>query len=423
MNFKKETLKNGARVVLIPMKDTQTVTVQVLVEAGSKYENKQNNGISHFLEHMMFKGTQKRPNAQIISEELDSVGGTYNAFTGKEQTGYWVKVPKKHTDMALDVVSDMYLNSLLKQEEIDKERGVILQEKSMYQDTPMRYVWDVFEELLYGDQPAGWDIVGSEENIKKLNRQDFVSYLKNFYIPQSTVVVIAGNFNEQSILSKVEEYFNKQEGGESKEKKKKTVEKQTAPGLKIHYKETDQTHLLLGVRAANMFDPDRYAAVLLGTILGGGMSSRMFSEIREKRGLTYYIQCAADQATDTGYLFTGAGVEHKNLIPAVELILKELKKTAQELIPEKEIIKAKEYIKGKTLMSLESSSAVASFFGDQELFKKKPQKPEDLFKKIDAVTAEYMLKTAQNIIKNEKLNLAVIGPHKKEEEIKKSLTF
>ncbi|MFO7807056.1 MAG: pitrilysin family protein [Candidatus Moraniibacteriota bacterium] len=422
MNFKKTILNNGTRVVLIPMKDTQTVTVQILVEAGSKYENKKNNGISHFLEHMMFKGTKKRPNAQIISEELDSVGGTYNAFTGKEQTGYWVKVPKQHADMALDVVSDMYLNSLLKQEEIDKEKGVILQEKSMYQDTPMRYVWDVFEELLYGDQPAGWDIVGTEDNIKNFSREDFVDYMNKFYIPQTTVVVVSGNFKERDIDDKINKYFGDNENN-SRTEKVKVKEKQDSPQVKIHYKETDQTHLLLGVRSVDMFDPHRYADVLLGTILGGGMSSRMFSEIREKRGLTYYISCAADQATDTGYIFTGAGVEHKNLIKTLQLILRELKKTTQEKISEKEIAKAKEYIKGKTLMSLESSSAVANFFGDQELFKKKVEEPEELFKKIDAVTADDIKEAAQKNFRNDRLNLAVIGPHKNDEEIKKYLTF
>ncbi|MDZ7611648.1 MAG: pitrilysin family protein [Candidatus Moranbacteria bacterium] len=422
MDFKKTTLKNGTRVVFVPMKDTQTVTVEILVEAGSKYETKKNSGMSHFLEHMMFKGTKKRPDAKIIAEELDSVGGSYNAFTGKEQTGYWVKVPRRHLDMALDVVSDMYLHSLLEEKEIKKEKGVILQEKSMYQDTPMRYVWDVFEELLYGDQPAGWDIVGFEENIKNFSRKDFVEYMAKHYIPQSTVVVIAGNFDEKEVESKVNRYFQKT-GSKEKTQKNKVVEKQEKPEIKINYKDTDQTHLLMGVRSADMFDPDRYATALLGTVLGGGMSSRMFSEIREKRGLTYYIDSASEQATDTGYLFAGAGVEHQNLTKTIKLILEEFQKTAEREIGEKEIQKAKEYIKGKTLMSLESSSAVANFFGNQELFRKEIKKPAELFNKIDKVASAEIRRVAKKIFQDKNLNLAIIGPHKNEKEIQKYLNF
>lgn len=421
MEFKKHVLKNGLRVVLAPMKDTETVTVQILVEAGSKYEKKSNNGISHFLEHMMFKGTKKRPHAKNISEELDGIGGEYNAFTSKEQTGYWVKVPQQHFDLALDVVSDLYLNSLLEQKEINKERGVILQEAAMYRDTPIRYVWDIFENLLYGDQPAGWDIIGTEENIRNFNRRDFVDYLKNNYLPKNTVIVLAGKFDEKTGLEKVEKIFNNSKNKQKKRSKKKTIERQSSPQVNIFYKETDQTHLILGVRSCDMFHKNRFATVLLGTILGGGMSSRMFLNIREKYGLTYYINSASEQMTDSGYLFASAGVEHKNLKKAITLILKELKKTTTRKVTKKELKKAKEYLKGKMLMSLESSSAQASFFGDQELFKGKIDMPEILFSKIDKVSQDDIIKTAKNIFANKGLNLALIGPHKNLDELKNML--
>jgi predicted Zn-dependent peptidase len=421
MEFKKHVLKNGLRVVLAPMKDTETVTVQILIEAGSKYEKKSNNGISHFLEHMMFKGTKKRPHAKNISEELDSIGGEYNAFTSKEQTGYWVKVPQQHFDLALDVVSDLYLNSLLEQKEINKERGVILQEAAMYRDTPIRYVWDIFENLLYGDQPAGWDIIGTENNIRNFNRKDFVDYLKNNYLPKNTVIVIAGKFDEKTGLEKVEKIFNGSRKKQKKSGKKKTIEKQFSPQVNIFYKETDQTHLILGVRSCDMFHKNRFATVLLGTILGGGMSSRMFLNIREKYGLTYYINSASEQMTDSGYLFASAGVEHKNLKKAIALILKEFKKITTRKVTKKELKKAKEYLKGKMLMSLESSSAQASFFGDQELFKGKIDMPEILFSKIDKVGQDDIIKTAKNIFANKGLNLALIGPHKNLEELKNML--
>lgn len=423
MEFCKHVLKNGFRVVFVPMKDTQTVTVQILIEAGSKYENRQNNGLSHFLEHMMFKGTKKRPSTIKITRTLDEVGGDYNAFTGKEQTGYWVKVPTKHFRRALDVVSDMYLNPLLKQQEIDRERGVILQEAAMVRDTPMRHIWDVFEELLYGDQPAGWDIVGPEKNIKALNRKDFVDYMKSKYLPQSTVIVVAGNYNEKIAMKLIEDYFGPQKKGNRKTRMKKTKQIQKASSLKILKKDTDQTHLFVGVRGPHMFSPERYKAVLLGTIFGGGMSARAFINIRERHGLTYYINSATDMTTDAGYMFFAAGVEHKNLIKAQKLILDEFKKVRDKKVGEAELKKAKEYLKGKTLMSLESTSNVATFFGDQELFRKKIKSAEEMFEKIDAVSTNDVQDIAKKIVKNNFLNMAVIGPHKNEDEIKCELHF
>jgi predicted Zn-dependent peptidase len=405
------------------MKDTQTVTTMILAQAGSKYEEKNNNGISHFLEHMMFKGTKKRPTSKLITEELDSVGGDYNAFTGKEQTGYWIKVASQHFPMALDVVSDMYLNPLLDQKEIDKERGVILQEIAMYRDTPVRYVWDVFEELLYGDQPAGWDIAGTEENIQRFSRKDFTDYLKRMYLPQATVVVVAGNFDEEFALKQLKQTFGTKRAGLEEKVMKKTAQQQKTPSLKIYYKETDQTHLIMGVRSCDMYSPERYATSLLGTVLGGGMSSRMFHNIREKYGLTYYIDAGSEQMTDTGYFFARAGVQHINLEKTIKLIIKEFEKVVSKKIGAKELTKAKEYIKGKTVMSLEASSAVASFYGDQELFKEPIMSAQEIFAKIDAVTAEDIQKVAQTIFQNKGLNFAVIGPHKDEEKLAKILKF
>ncbi len=422
MEFKKYVLKNGLRIVLIPMQDTQTVTAQILVEAGSKYETKSNNGISHFLEHMVFKGTKNRPSAKKISETLDNFGAEYNAFTGKEQTGYWIKAPKNHFDIALDVVSDIYLNPLLKKKDIDTERGVILQEAAMYKDMPMRYVWDIFENLLYGDQPAGWDIIGVEKNIKQFQPADFKNYLDENYQPKSTVVCIAGNFNKGKALKKIEKLFTRKKN-KTKKKKEEVFQKQKTPQLKFFYKKTDQTHLLLGVRSCDIFHADRYPTVLLGTILGGGMSSRMFANIREKHGLTYYINAATEQTTDTGYTFASAGVEHKNLEKVITLILKEFKKIKEGTTSKKEIKKAKEYLKGRALMNLESSSAVATFFGDQELFKKKIKKAEEIFQKIDRVTESDIKKIAKKIFVSNGLNLAVIGPQKNEEKISKILKF
>lgn len=417
MNFSKQVLKNGTRVVLVPMKDVQTVTVEILVEAGSRYENKKNNGVSHFLEHMMFKGTKKRPTTKKLIYQLDSVGADYNAFTGKEQTGYYIKIPAQHWKRALHIVSDMYFNSLIKAEEIEKERGVILQEAAMYRDTPMRYVWDVFEDLLYGDQPVGWDIIGTEENIKRMKRKDFIDYLSKLYLPQSTVVVVAGNIDEENVLREVESLFSSAKTGKKKSIKKKVKEKQDFPGLKIFDKKTDQTHLLLGFRGPHMFSPERHAAVVLGSVMGGGFSARAFANIREKHGLTYYINSATDMMTDCGYLFMSAGVDHDNLVRALRLILAEFRKIREKKISFVELKKAKEYLKGISLMSLESTNAVAGFFGNQEFYRKKIKPVENLLEKIDSVSADDIMNLTTEMLKNEKLNLAVIGPHRDKREL------
>jgi predicted Zn-dependent peptidase len=420
MKYIKHVLENGTRVVIAPMKSVQTVSVQILVEAGSKYETKENNGISHFLEHMMFKGTKKRPNKKVISEEMDGVGGEFNAFTGKEQTGYWTKVPAQHFEMALDVVSDLYLNSKIEQKEIDKERGVILQEISMYHDMPNLYVGDVFETLLYGDQPAGWDILGAKKNIKSFDREVFKDYIEKMYLPTSTVISIAGNVDGKEALKLVKKYF-KLTTKKKQMEKLKVVESQIEPKFDLHFKETEQSHLILGVRGPNMFSEKRFAANLLGIVLGGGMSSRTFLNIREKHGLTYYINAGMDMDTDTGCLSVSAGVQPGKLEKAVKLILEELRKIRDELVPAKELRKAKEYLKGRIVMSLESTNSVASFYGNQELFRKELVSPEELLAKIEKVTAKEIQAIAVEMIQNKGLNLAVIGPHKDKAKIAKIL--
>jgi predicted Zn-dependent peptidase len=415
MKVNKYVLNNGLRIVLSPMRDTQAVAIQILVEAGSKYENKKNNGISHFLEHMMFKGTKKRPKAKMISEQLDSVGAEYNAFTGQEQTGYWVKLPKDKFSLGLDVVSDLYLNPLLKEEDIQTEKGVILQEAAMYQDTPMLYISDVFGGLIYGDQPAGWPVIGTNKNIISFKRKDFVDYIEKHYQPSKTVLSVAGNFDGDKALDLIKGIFgslrNKRTFG-----KKRTVESQTRPRLKIINKKTEQTHLMLGVRSCDMFSEDRHTASIMSVILGSGMSSRMFLNIREKHGLTYYISAANNQSTDAGYFFVKAGVQHNNLQKAVKLIIRELQKIKEKKVSKRELSKAMEYLKGGLLMNLEASDEVASFFGNQELYRKEVKQPEELIEKLEKVTEDDILKLAKKIFVNRGLNLAVIGPHQDKEK-------
>jgi len=410
--FNKKILKNGLRIITAPMAGTKTATVLIAVAAGSKYETKQNNGISHFLEHMFFKGTRKRPSTLAIAEELDKVGGAYNAFTSEEHTGYWAKVDYKHLDLALDVVSDIFLNSKLEEKEIEREKGVITEEINMYQDTPMHYVGILFNKLLYKDQPAGFMIAGIKENIIKFQRKDFLQYLQNHYTAQNTVICLAGNIDNN-----IEKYFKNIKTGRARPKIK-VQEKQTKPETLIFHKDTDQTHLCLGVRGYNLFNPDKYVLSVLGILLGGMMSSRLWIAVREREGLAYYVHTDIENQTDTGYLVTQAGVEHNKAEKAIKLILKEYQRIKDENISQKELQKVKDCIKGRMMLELESSDSMASFICGQEILKKEILTSEQIFAKIDQVTAEDIQRVAQDIFQNKKLNLAVICPKQVELEPK-----
>jgi len=420
MNYKKTILKNGLRILTVPAKNTKTAAVLVLVGTGSKYETKDINGISHFLEHMLFKGTKKRFSTIKIVEPLDQIGGHYNAFTSQEYTGYWAKVDASHLDLALDWVSDIYLNSLFNVKEIDRERGTILQEINMILDMPMHYVSNLWLKLLYGDQPAGWDIAGTENTVKSIQRNDFINYLKNHYSAKNTVIAVAGNINQEETVNKIKKYFQKI--NEYKIKNKLLVkEKQTKPQTLVHYKKTDQTHLILGVRAYNMFHPDRYALSILGDILGGYMSSRLFISVRERQGLAYYIRAGADMDTDVGYLAASSGVDNQKVDRAIKTILEEFKKITKQKVGPKELKKAKDHIKGSALIGMESSDEQASFYASQELLTGEILTLEEKFSKMDKVTINDIQRVSKDIFKPEKLNLALIGPFKDKNKFDKLL--
>lgn len=413
--YQKNTLKNGLRVITAPVEGTKTATILVMVGTGGKYETKEISGISHFLEHLFFKGTERRPMRRIIAEDLEKIGSDYNAFTSKEYTGFYAKAAAFHLDKSMDIISDILLNPLFPKKEIDRERGVILEEIKMIKDDPPRYIGDLFEILLYGDTPAGWDFGGNPESIAKITREQIVSYFRSQYVAKNIVISVAGAIDSADVLKKLEKYFGGFDGGDSKEKER-VAELQEKPGVLVYPKMTDQTHISLGVRAYNMRHSDRYALSLLGIILGGGMSSRLSTSIIDRRGLAYYAFSGADLYTDSGYLTTQAGVDAKNLEKTIGLILGEYKKIARSGVSEEELKKVKDYIKGRTVMSLESSSSVASFFADQEILAGKILTPEEKISRIDAVKTDDIRRVAKDIFKNEKLNLAVIGPIDKKHE-------
>ncbi|MBI3631684.1 MAG: insulinase family protein [Candidatus Staskawiczbacteria bacterium] len=415
--FQKTILKNGLRLITVPIKNANSVTVLILVGTGSKHETKDINGISHFLEHMFFKGTKKRPNTLKIAETLDMVGGEYNAFTSKEITGFWAKVDNKHLDIALDWISDMFLNSKFDEKEMQKEKGVIIEEMNMYLDTPTVYVSELFEKLLYGDQPAGWRIIGEKENILSFNRKKVLNYYKNHYSSSNTVICVAGNIDSENIKNKVQGYFKNIEIREAKEKIR-TSERQQKPEAMLHFKKTDQTHFCLGVRAYDLFHPQKNALSLLSVILGGNMSSRLFIKVRERQGLAYYIHTSVDATSDTGYLVTQAGIDHKNLEKSLKLILEEYRDLKNKRIAVKELQKAKDYLKGASALSLEPSDRQASFYASQELLENKIMTLAEKFKEIDKVSVDDIKKVAENIFLPENLNLAIIGPAEEKEKEK-----
>jgi len=428
--FKKITLKNGLRIITVPQKSTPAVTILVLVGTGSKYETKETKGISHFLEHLYFKGTKKRPSGLLIAEVLDKLGGVYNAFTSEEYTGYYAKVATPHFETALDWVSDIYFDSLLPKKEIEKERGVIIEEINMYLDMPMIYIGELWKTLLYGNQPAGWNIAGNKKTVSKITREQILDYMKSQYVASNTIVCIAGNISLPQAINKVKNCFS----GISKTQPKSKppvidasvnsaliVEKQEKPKTLLFSKKTDQTHLTLGVRAFNLFHPHRFALEVLGIILGGMMSSRLFVEIRGKLGLAYYVKTEVECDPDTGYLVTNAGIDNQRVDKAILAILKEYRKISQKKISLAELKKAKENFKGRLALYLESSDAKASFCASQELLERKILTPKEIFKKIDKITINDILKVAREIFKSEKLNLALIGPFEDKEKFQKLL--
>src|ERR1035437_9833143 len=283
MKYTRKVLGNGLRVITIPMPSFESATAMVMVGAGSRYETRANNGISHFLEHMAFKGTTKRPTAQDIAGLIDGVGGEFNAFTSKEITGYFVKSAVTHVELCLDVLSDMLQNSKLDQTEIDKEKGVILEEKNLYEDTPSRHIGDIYEMLLYGDTPLGWEIVGTKEVIKSIARQNFVDYMGSLYSPDNIAVVVAGGIETNNAEALIEKYFGGMKPFDIVNYKKQP-ENQVKPALFIKEKKTEQVHIGLGFRTVSTHSKEKHILSVLAAILGGGMSSRLFSEVREKRG-------------------------------------------------------------------------------------------------------------------------------------------
>lgn len=414
------TLKNGLTLITVNMPHLDSVTTLVAVGAGSRYETKNINGISHFLEHMFFKGSRKFPTAEIISNLVDGIGAVNNAATDKEVTYYWIKSSSKHLELSSDILSSMIKESLLVEEEIEREKGVIIEELRMYRDDPSRYVWNLYEILQFGNQPLGWDIGGDETTITSLKREQFVKYLDSLYSPKNMALVYVGNLPKNIEKIAMEHFEDLTKRAVTNFLPFKKV-KQTAPKVNVFYKKTDQANLVLGMEAYDHYDQKRYAARVLATILGEGMSSRLFIQVRERRGLAYHVSASFHAYQDTGVLTVYAGVKLEKINEALEVITAELIRIADEKVTIEELKKAKEMIRGRLAIRSESTNFLAEYFGTNFVLKRKVETFEEVLKHVDQVTLEDVQEVARELIKKEKFNLQIIGPFKDSDHFAKIL--
>jgi predicted Zn-dependent peptidase len=416
--FEKHTLDNGLRVLTANMPEAQSVTCMVMLAAGSRYETAESNGIAHFSEHMFFKGTERRPNARLISGEIDAIGGQLNAFTGKEYTAYYVRCAAESRDVALDVIVDMLRNSTFDPDEIEREKGVIVEEMNMYFDTPRDYVGGVYEKLLYGDQPLGWDIIGRKETVRGATRDTFLDYLQRWYQPPRMVLGLGGRVGDD-VLERAQALLGDLPAQETPAPD--PVQPHLNGNVSVFTKQSDQAHVVVGVASYPITHPDRYALQLVASILGGGMSSRLFTEVRERRGLAYYVFGHNHSYTDAGSLYSQAGVDINRIEEAISTIVRELRKVATEPIPADEFEKAKSFTKGRFVLELESPQGLLLFGLRREVLEGHAPDLPDVLAKIDAVTVEDVQRVAADIIHDESLRLAVIGPFDDAERFEKLL--
>jgi len=410
--FSQHKLSNGIRLIFSPHPGTAAVSLLVMVRVGSRSEEPGQGGISHFAEHLMFKGTKKRPNTLIISQELDSVGAEYNAFTGKDQTGYYIKSASANLELAVDMLSDMLANSLFDAQEIERERGTILEEINMYEDNPMAKVENLFEEDFFGkNTPLGRYIIGTPQTVRAIKRDQIVKYWQEHYVGENMVIALAGNFNSQKALSLIKAKFGSLPRGRFNAVKKITKLPER-PKFAAHYKKTNQGHLILGFPGISYTDKNREALGLLATILGGNMSSRLFISVRERLGLCYFIRASLEAYEETGAFSIQAGLDLGKISQALKAISLELKNVKQGGVKKEELSKAKQYIKGKTDLSLEESLDVASFYAKQVLWHREVLTPEQALKRVFSVSEKDISRLAKQVLDKRQLNLVMLSPFK-----------
>lgn len=425
MKLRTETLPNGLEVILAPQENTNSVTVMVFARVGSRYESKDINGASHFIEHLMFKGTERRPTTLDISKELDRFGAEFNAFTGKDATAYYVKIDAKHGGLAVDLLHDMLTASKFDPVEIDRERGVIVEEINMYEDNPRMHIEDLLEEVLFPDNTLGWNIAGPREVIKTVPREKLIGYRDAYYVPKRMAVVAAGAVGDE-LAKDIKERFGSIETPAEKRDEDfepfRAPEKLTEP-LALQSKNTEQVQLGIAFHGFSMNDAERPAANVLATILGGSMSSRLFIQVRERRGLCYSVSASHQSLDDTGVFTIMSGLEKTRLKEAIGVIWEELQNTVNDLVDDEELTRAKDYIRGKTMLSMEDSANEANWYGKLWLYGQKLQSPEERMKEIDAVTAEAVREVAKKIFIPDHMAASVIGPFEDKQALRAMFPF
>ncbi len=425
MQYKLNKLGNGLRVLTVPMSSHESATLTVWVKTGSRNEAENVGGISHFLEHMVFKGSRKRKTTKAITEVLDSIGGEFNAATSKDYTLFYVKSSLETFDIATDVLSDMVLTPLLEAKEIEREKGTIVQEIAMYEDSPSRNIHDVFENLIFKGNSLEKDIAGTPDSVKSMKREDFVNYRDEHYHTDKMLVTVAGGIKEKDAVKLANKYFNKVAKNKIKQNEKpiEDLNLTTGPNFKLKNKKTEQANFILGFTGDGRKYKNRYAQSVLSAILGANMSSRLFTEVRERRGLAYFVRSSVERYQDIGYLGTYAGVDPKKAEEAIKIILDQCYGLASKKYPvgKKEFEKAKGFLKGRFALSLEDAEAVSDFFAEQELFDNERLTPKDVVARLEKVTIDDVYEEANRLFIPSHLNLALIGPYTNEDKFKKLL--
>jgi predicted Zn-dependent peptidase len=422
MNIKRKTLRNGLNILMLHIPSVESVTFTVFVKVGSRYETAKDSGVSHFLEHMLFKGTQNYPTAADITTPIDAVGGDFNAFTSKENTQYYIQAERHHFDLAFDLLTDMALRPLMKEEEVEKEKGVVIEEINMYDDNPGAVADNALDSVMWPESALGWDVLGSKESVSKFSRGQIFKYKERYYQPSNIILGVSGNFDEKKVLEKISHNWGALKNI-AVPKLKRVADKQNQPRFKCIDRKTQQAHIALGFKSFAHDNPSNYASYLLAILLGGNMSSRLFTTIREERGLAYSIGAGNTPHFYTGQFVIQAGLKTESAKEAIVQILSELRKIKSDLVSDTELQRAKDYFKGKVALMHENSHRRLDWALDAFASSGEIKKIEDTIKKVMAVTPLEVQKVANKIFVDAGMSLAVVGPYDSGTEFKKELHF
>ena len=417
--FEKSTLDNGLRIVTSEMPHTRSVSISIFVGVGSRYESEDEAGISHFIEHLVFKGTERRPDPIQISGAIESTGGIINAGTEQEMTVYWCKVAEPHFQDALDLLIDMLRNPLLEEESTERERMVVIDELSMINDYPNYRVDTLIDEMLWPDHPLGRDIGGSKESIAGISRDMVRGHMERYYTPTNTVVSVAGNISHQGVVQQLEELTEGWQSGDPSECAPVT-HVQSESQMRLEYKKTEQAHLSIALPGLSQVHPEKHALDLLSVILGEGMSSRLFVEVREKRGLAYDVHSGVAHFQDCGAFVVSAGTDPKRIYDAVETILAEIG-AMRDSVPEEELEKAKRLVAGRMLLRMEDTRAVSGWYGNQEALLGNIMDMDEVVEQVNAITTDEIQKVANDLLVTDRLNMAVVGPCRGQRKLERLL--